>query len=116
MIAGRDAPCFGEAKNSWLTGTAAWTLVALTQGILGIRPGYEGLVVDPCIAHAWEGFSATRRFRGAEYRIGVKNPRRVCKGVVSVKVDGRAIDPVAGAALLPLFPAGTAHEVEIELG
>ena len=56
MIAGRDAPCFGEAKNSWLTGTAAWTLVALTQGILGIKPDYEGLIVDPCIARAWKGY------------------------------------------------------------
>jgi cellobiose phosphorylase len=116
MIAGRDAPCFGEAKNSWLTGTAAWTLVALTQGILGIKPGYDGLIVDPCIARAWKGFSATRKFRGAEYRIEVRNPRGVCKGVASVTVDGKALAPVAKAALLPLFPAGTAHKVEIELG
>ena len=116
MIAGRDAPCFGEAKNSWLTGTAAWTLVALTQGILGIKPGYEGLVVDPCIARAWRGFSATRKFRGTEYRIEVRNPRGVCKGVASVIVDGKALAPVAKVALLPLFPAGTTHKVEIELG
>jgi cellobiose phosphorylase len=116
MIAGRDAPCFGEAKNSWLTGTAAWTLVALTQGILGIKPDYRGLVVDPCIAKAWKGFSATRKFRGAEYRIEVRNPRGICKGVASVKVDGKAVAPVAKSALLPLFPAGTTHRVEIELG
>ncbi len=116
MIAGRDAPCFGEAKNSWLTGTAAWTLVALTQGILGIKPDYEGLVVDPCIARKWKGFSATRKFRGAEYAIEVKNPEGVCKGVVSVKVDGKAVEPVSKAALLPIFPAGTSHKVEIILG
>ena len=116
MIAGRDAPCFGEAKNSWLTGTAAWTLVALSQGILGIKPDYRGLVVDPCIARKWKGFSAKRKFRGAEYRIEVKNPKGICKGVVSVKVDGKAIDPVAKTALLPLFLAGTTHEVEIILG
>ncbi len=116
MIAGRDAPCFGEAKNSWLTGTAAWTLVALTQGILGIKPAYEGLIVDPCIARAWKGFSATRKFRGAEYRIDVKNPKGICKGVASVKVDGKALDPVAKTALLPIFPAGTIHRVEVELG
>jgi cellobiose phosphorylase len=116
MIAGRDAPCFGEAKNSWLTGTAAWTLVALTQGILGIKPGYEGLVVDPCIAKKWKGFAATRKFRGTEYRIEVKNPKGVCKGVASVKVDGKDIAPVAKTAVLPIFPEGTKHEVEITLG
>ncbi len=116
MIAGKDAPCYGEAKNSWLTGTAAWTLVALSQGILGIKPDYRGLVVDPCIARAWKGFSATRKFRGAEYKIEVKNPKGVCKGVASVKVDGKAILPVAKAALLPIFPAGGSHRVEIELG
>jgi cellobiose phosphorylase len=116
MIAGKDAPCYGEAKNSWLTGTAAWTLVALTQGILGIKPEYEGLLVDPCIARAWKGFKATRKFRGAEYKIEVKNPKGICKGVASVRIDGAALDPVAKAALLPLFPAGSSHEVEIVLG
>jgi cellobiose phosphorylase len=116
MIAGRDAPCYGEAKNSWLTGTAAWTFVALTQGILGIRPDYRGLVVDPCIARAWKGFSATRKFRGAEYKIEVKNPKGRCKGVASVKVDGEAFDPVDAVAILPIFPAGTSHWIEIELG
>ena len=116
MIAGKDAPCFGEAKNSWLTGTAAWTLVALTQGILGIKPDYEGLVVDPCIAKSWKGFKATRKFRGAEYRIEVQNPKGVCKGVVSVKVDGKEIDPSGKTALLPIFPAGSKHNVVIDLG
>jgi cellobiose phosphorylase len=116
MTAGKDAPCFGEAKNSWLTGTAAWTLVALTQGIVGVKPGYEGLVVDPCIAKKWKGFKATRKFRGAEYHIEVKNPAGVSKGVASVKIDGKTVDPVNKAALLPIFPAGSAHEVEITLG
>jgi cellobiose phosphorylase len=116
MIAGKDAPCYGEAKNSWLTGTAAWTLVALTQGILGIKPGYAGLVVDPCIARKWKGFKATRKFRGVEYRIEVKNPKGASKGVASVKVDGKAVETVGRAALLPIFPAGTSHAVEIELG
>jgi len=116
MTAGRDAPCFGEAKNSWLTGTAAWTMVALTQGIVGVKPGYEGLIVDPCISKGWRGFKATRKFRGAEYKIEVRNPKGVCKGVVSVKVDGLPIEPVAKSALLPIFPSGTTHEVEIDLG
>jgi cellobiose phosphorylase len=116
MTAGKDAPCFGEAKNSWLTGTAAWTLVALTQGILGVKPDYKGLVVDPCVARKWKGFKATRKFRGAEYRIEVKNPKGVCKGVASVKVDGKAIDPVDKVARLPIFPKGSSHDVEITLG
>jgi cellobiose phosphorylase len=116
MTAGKDAPCFGEAKNSWLTGTAAWTLVALTQGIVGVKPGYEGLVVDPCVAKSWKGFKATRKFRGAEYRIEVRNPKGVCKGVVAAKVDGKSVALAGKAAVLPVFPAGTRHEVEIELG
>jgi len=116
MTAGKDAPCFGEAKNSWLTGTAAWTLVALTQGILGVKPGYEGLVVDPCVPGKWKGFTVTRAFRGATYRIAVSNPKGVCKGVASVEVDGKAVGPVGKAASLPVFPAGTSHEVKIVLG
>jgi cellobiose phosphorylase len=69
MIAGRDAPTHGEAKNSWLTGTAAWNFVAVTQWILGIRPEHDGLRVDPCLPPGWDGFRASRRFRGATYRI-----------------------------------------------
>jgi cellobiose phosphorylase len=120
MIAGPDAPCFGEAKNSWLTGTAAWTFVALSQGILGIRPEYEGLRVDPCIATTWKGFSATRVFRGAIYDITVRNPSGVSSGVRRLLVDGRETprggDPAQRGALLPLFPAGSRHAVELELG
>jgi cellobiose phosphorylase len=116
MTAGKDAPCFGEAKNSWLTGTAAWAFVALTQGILGIRPGYNCLVVDPCISRKWNGFSATRSFRGAEYRIEVRNPKSVCKGVVAVEIDGKSASPVDGTAVLPVFPAGTTHTVVVTLG
>ena len=71
MIAGKEAPSHGEAKNSWLTGTAAWNYVALTQWILGIRPDHDGLRIDPCLPSAWDGFEATRRFRGATYRIRV---------------------------------------------
>ena len=73
MIAGRDAVNFGEAKNSWLTGTAAWNYVAITQYILGIRPTYDGLIVDPCIPASWDGFTVTRVFRGITYNIHVQN-------------------------------------------
>ena len=72
MIAGRDAPTHGEAKNSWLTGTAAWNMVAISQWILGIRPEHDGLRVEPVIPAAWSGFRATRRFRGTTYEIEVR--------------------------------------------
>ena len=71
MIAGRDAPTHGEAKNSWLTGTAAWNMVAISQWILGIRPEHDGLRVEPVIPGSWAGFRATRRFRGTTYDIEV---------------------------------------------
>jgi cellobiose phosphorylase len=112
MIAGRDAERFGEAKNSWLTGTAAWNLVAITQWILGIRPDYDGLRVDPCIPADWSEFTVVRSFRGATYRIHVANPDHVCKGVGRVTVDGCEIE----GALLPAFGDGQVHEVEVVLG
>ena len=74
MIAGHDAPSHGEAKNSWLTGAAAWNYVAITQWILGIRPEREGLRIDPVIPAAWPGFTVTRRFRGSTFRIAVRKP------------------------------------------
>jgi cellobiose phosphorylase len=72
MIAGRDAPTHGEAKNSWLTGTAAWNFYAISQWILGIRPEHGGLRIAPVIPERWTGFQATRRFRGVTYRIEVE--------------------------------------------
>ena len=91
MIAGKDAPRFGEAKNSWLTGTAAWTFVNVSQYILGIRPDYDGLVIDPCIPKHISGFEAVRKFRGVRYHITVKNPDHCQKGIVSLRVNGREI-------------------------
>ncbi|WP_322509108.1 GH36-type glycosyl hydrolase domain-containing protein [Anaerolinea sp.] len=111
MIAGKDAPTHGEAKNSWLTGTAAWNYVAITQWILGVRPELDGLRVDPCIPPEWEGFTFRRRFRGAEYLIEVRNPRHVSKGVTAVWVDGKAWQ----GNLLPILTPGV-HTIEVELG
>ncbi|MGN0483453.1 MAG: GH36-type glycosyl hydrolase domain-containing protein [Lachnospiraceae bacterium] len=88
MIAGKDAPNFGEAKNSWLTGTAAWTFLDVSQFILGIRPDYDGLIIDPCIPSSLDGFEAKRDFRGVTYHITVKNPNGVEKGISSLIVDG----------------------------
>jgi cellobiose phosphorylase len=109
MIAGRDSKRFGEAKNSWLTGTAAWNLVAITQWILGVRSDYDGLRVDPCIPADWSEFTVVRAFRGAIYRIRVTNPDHVCRGVGRVTVDGLEVD----GTLLPVFGDGQVHEVEV---
>ncbi len=89
-IAGREARRYGEAKNSWLTGTAAWAFVSISQAILGVRPGYDGLVVDPCVPHDFTSYSIKRLYRGAEYDITVNNTG---KGTYSMKVDGQ---PVTG--------------------
>jgi len=97
-IAGPDAAAPGEAKNSWLTGTAAWAFVSGAQGLLGIVPDYDGLRIDPCIPNSWESFHVTRRFRGTVYEIEVRNPGGVGHGVSSLTVDGRELE----GNLLPL--------------
>ena len=91
MIAGKDAARPGEGKNSWLTGTAAWNYYAITQYILGIKPAYEGLEINPCIPSAWKEYQVKRRFRGATYNITVLNPHGVCKGIRSIELDGEKI-------------------------
>jgi cellobiose phosphorylase len=114
MIAGRDAPTHGEAKNSWLTGTAAWNYVAVTQWILGIRPELDGLRVDPVIPSAWPGFSATRRFRGATYEITVRRSGTLESGMAEgagTRVDGRQI----AGTVLALAAAGATVRVEVVL-
>jgi cellobiose phosphorylase len=108
MIAGKEAPTHGEAKNSWLTGTAAWSLVAITQWILGIRPEHAGLRIDPCLPADWEGFEAERRFRGATYRIRVRKLPGASGRVSSLLVDGRAIE----GAVVPVAQAGATVTVE----
>jgi len=111
MIAGKDAFKPGEGKNSWLSGTAAWNFYAVTQYILGVKPDYNGLSIDPCVPKAWDGFKFTRSFRGATYKIEVKNPDHVSKGVKSVTVDGKAVD----GNIVPIFTEG-AHTVEVVMG
>jgi len=112
MIAGKDAPSHGEAKNSWLTGTAAWNFVAITQWILGIRPELDGLRIDPVLPSAWPGFTASRRFRGATYEITVRDPAHVSGRGARLLVDGRQIQ----GTLLPLAGAGETVQVEVILG
>lgn len=110
MVAGKDSKRMGEAKNSWLTGAAAWNYVAATQWMLGIRPDWDGLTIDPCIPAEWAGFTVVRKFRGATYNITVKNPRHVNRGVKSLLIDGKIL---AGAAA-PVFTSGT-HTIEAVL-
>ena len=112
MIAGKDAPNFGEAKNSWLTGTAAWTFLDVSQYILGIRPDYDGLVIDPCIPSTLSGFTAKRDFRGVTYHIQVKNPTGVQKGVKVLTVDG----VIADGNMIPFDPSMKEVTVEVIMG
>lgn len=112
MIAGKDARRFGEAKNSWLTGTASWNFVAITQYILGIKPDLDGLKIDPSIPKEWDGYTVIRQYRGDTYRITVKNPHHVSCGVFKITVDNKEIS----GNILPLFGDGKLHEVEVILG
>ena len=92
MIAGPDAATPGEAKNSWLTGAAAWALVSGMHGMLGIAPDYAGLRIGPCVPRSWESFRVVRHFRDTVYEIDVRNPAGTGHGVRSLKVDGREVE------------------------
>jgi len=105
-IAGKDAPTHGEAKNSWLTGTASWNYVAITQYILGIKPTYRGLSVNPVIPGDWAGFEAKRVFRGVVYNIKVEKHSK--RGTTSFSVDGQMIE----GCIIPIPPQGT-REVNV---
>jgi len=111
-ILGDEHPLFGLARNSWLSGTASWVYQAAVKHILGIRPDYAGLTVDPCIPAGWDGFEVSRAFRGARYLIRVRNPSHVCRGVRSMTVDSREVR----GAMIPAFADGAEHTVEVELG
>ena len=112
MIAGRDAATHGEAKNSWLTGTAAWNYVAITQFILGVQPTLSGLRIAPVIPCDWKEFTVWREFRGSRYEIRVNNPRSLSCGVHSLIVDGQKMD----GNIIPVFKDGKSHLVEVTLG
>ena len=112
MVAGCDAATFGEAKNSWLTGTAAWTFVDVSQYILGVQPTLAGLKIDPCLPHEMDGFTLRRVWRGATYEITVDNTAHAEKGVASMTVNGQ---PVPTNTLSPA-PAGTTVQVRVVMG
>ncbi|WP_461205471.1 GH36-type glycosyl hydrolase domain-containing protein [Clostridium sp. DL1XJH146] len=111
MIAGKDAIRHGEAKNSWLTGTAAWNYVTITQWILGVKPNYDGLEINPCIPKEWKEYTVSRRFRNTTYNIHILNPDAVSKGVKTLKVDGKIVE----GNVIPVIEADTC-EVEVILG
>ncbi|WP_069997342.1 GH36-type glycosyl hydrolase domain-containing protein [Cellulosilyticum sp. I15G10I2] len=112
MIAGKDAIRHGEAKNSWLTGTAAWNFITISQWILGIKPDYKGLKIDPCIPRDWEGYHIIRAYKGDRYDITIRNPHHVCKGVKQLIVDGQKIE----GHIIPTFKDHQTHYVEVILG
>lgn len=112
MVAGRDAATFGEGKNSWLTGTAAWAFTAISQYILGIRPVLNGLMIDPCIPSHMKGFSCTRIFRGAVYHITVDNTAGVEKGISEIKVDGKIIR----GNVIPIDSNKSSYDVNVIMG
>ena len=111
MIAGKDAFKPGEAKNSWLTGTAAWNFYAISQYILGIQPTYDGLRIDPCIPAEWKEYSVQRNFRGVNYNICIKNPRAKMKGITALIVDGNKID----GNVIPILSKDITHQVDVIL-
>lgn len=110
MVAGKDAAVPGEGKNSWLTGTAAWMWYTISQYILGVKPTYDGLIIDPCIPAEWKHFEVKRRFRGAIYNIIVSNVSGAQKGVKSIMFDGKPVD----GNFVPACKSGE-HEVVVSM-
>jgi N,N'-diacetylchitobiose phosphorylase len=111
FIMGKDHTAHGRARHPWLTGTAAWFYTAVTKYILGIRPTYKGLVIDPCIPSDWPGFEVIRKWRGAIYNIKVKNPYGAEKGVKEIYLNGKEVK-----GLIPIQPLNSINEVEVVLG
>ena len=112
MVAGKDAPTFGEAKNSWLTGTAAWTFVNISQYILGVTPTCDGLRIDPCIPKDFGDYQVCRIFRGGTYQISVENPDHVEKGVKALIVDGAFVE----GNVIPYVKGKKEYDVKVVMG
>ena len=111
FVMGFDHSAFGRARHPWLTGSAGWAYFAVTHYMLGIRPDFGGLVIDPCIPADWKEFQVMRTWRGAVYNISVRNPESVQKGIRSVTLNGRHLD-----GLIPPQKAGSVNEVTILMG
>jgi len=111
FVYGKEHAAHGRARHPWLTGSAGWNYTAVTRWILGVRVGFDGLIIDPCIPKDWKGFEVTRKWRGATYAIKVQNPAGVSKGVKSVTLNGKAV-----SGSIPAQPAGSTNEVVVVLG
>lgn len=111
FIMGKDHTDHGQARHPWLTGSAGWFYTAATKWILGIRPDFAGLEIDPCIPKGWKEFSIVRKWRQATFNITIKNPKGVSKGVTSITLNGETI-----TGKIPVQPAGSVNEVEIAMG
>ena len=112
MIGGKDAPNHGEAKNSWLTGTAAWTFVNVSQYILGIYPTHNGLQVNPCVPKDFGDFTVQRKYRNTTYHIHVSNPNNTEKGLIEMRVNGE----VVAGNIIPYHPEQTEATIELIMG
>lgn len=110
FVIGRSHTGFGRARHPFMTGTGGWAYFSATRYMLGIRPGFDHMEIDPCIPGNWDGFEAERTWRGASYRIAVENPDHVMKGVKQILVDGKRCRKI------PVFPAGSTHEVKVIMG
>ena len=127
MVAGCDAPSFGEAKNSWLTGTAAWSFLSISQAILGITPTLDGLLINPCVPKKMTEYKVTRKFRGALYVITIRNPEKKESGVREILVNGEKLSGFnreknsvhlkkeMTESILPIFPEGSVIEVLVTM-
>jgi len=111
FVMGRDHTAFGRARHPWLTGSGGWNYTAATRWILGVRLTFDGLIVDPCIPADWKEFQVTRQWRGATYRISVRNPDGVEKGVKAVRLNG-----AAAMGAIPAQPEGSVNDIEVEMG
>lgn len=111
-IHGPDSTAYGQGEFSWMTGTASWMWKVCLEWILGVRAEIRGLLIDPCIPPEWDAFKVVRRFRRATYEIEVSNPDHVAQGVREIYVDGEKHD----SYLLPVFPAGTTHQIKVVMG
>ena len=110
FIMGKDHSAYGRARHPFMTGSGGWSYYSATAYMLGIRPDYDKLVVDPCIPKEWDGFKARRLWRGALYEIEVENPSHVSKGVRSLIVDGEKTDAI------PALEAGSKACVKVIMG
>lgn len=110
FVMGAAHTAHGRARHPFMTGTAGWAYYSTTQYMLGVRPDFDGLIVDPCVPSGWRGFSVSRRWRGATYHITVKNPQGVQHGVKRITADGRVVEK------LPVLTAGSVCHAEVEMG